>query len=400
MFLELPPGMNGSRLTLPSRYLYYAEIRNYIYHFAQEREFDAEYLAPPLLVCRKPISARPDRTYAYSARRFLALTQTCKLIRTEYRPLWLREASISIDLDLVQDFLTAFYPTIEDFQNAPKLLAVLWDHRDGYDEDVLFDITPLLHLRAHCPTFVAKFCPRPLMDGDAPNVTCFDCGHSVHCGCSDNDCDHENAIDEAMFDLEMDYHYTMALDDFIANNNKAWLKAIRDDFQLHSMKVECTVDIELQQLTIHIRFLKGKAPAGFTETSMYKGAMRYLEGMGILDLDVRGKLDFVIGEHTGKYTRHFSDCGYPIPTYNQVHIVSPIAPKSTPGAFDNMTVTTAVTVATSTAGASTAASSSTATASSAPPSTTAPIPAVSAAAAPTSTLLTTSPTAPMIASMD
>ena len=377
-----------------------SEIRNRIYLFAREREFDAGDRTPPLLVCRDSKLARQDRTSAYSARTFLALTQTCKQIRTEYRPLWLRDSSITIDLDDVQDFITAFYPTIEDFQNVPKLLVVSWDHRDGYDEDLLFDITPLLHLRAHGPNFVAKFVSRLIMDYDVPDVPCYECGHSVNCDCGDNDCDHDLAIDDAVSALHMDYEYTMTLDDFLANSNEAWLKAIRDDFQLRSMKVECVVDVETQLLTIYIRFLKGKAPTGFTKKSMYKGAMRYLRDMGIMDLDIRGHFEFVIGEHTGKYTRHFSGCAYAIPTYNQVHIVRPIPSKSTSGTSDTMMVTTMVTFAIPTAGASAATPPSIATASSATPSTTALNPAVSAAAGPTTTPTTSVPTAPVVASMD
>jgi hypothetical protein len=253
------------------------------------------------------------------------------------------------------------------------------------------------------------------MDGDIPDVECWECGHSVHCGC-DNDCDHEDAIEEAFFDLHMDYHYTMAINDFIANNNAAWLRAIRDDSRLRGMKVECTIDIETQQPTIHIRFQKGTAPAGFTKTSMYKGALRYMRDMGILSLDIRGKLDFVIGEHTGKYTRHFEGCSYPIPTYNQVHVVSPIGAKSAPSTSGTAPVTATATAtapaapaasATALAASTTApaafatATSSTATVgpAPAPTSTTAPTPAASVATVPAAPP-SVSPTAPVIASMD
>jgi hypothetical protein len=263
----------------------------------------------------KKTPGRPDRSYEYSARRFLALTQICKQIRAEYRPLWLRDSSINLNLDDVKCFITTFFPTTDGYGNAPKLLLISWDHEGGYDEDLLFDITPLLRLRAHCPTLVTWFVCRPLLDGDIPEIECWECGNSVHCGC-DNNCDHEEAIDEAFFELDMDYNYTMAIDDFIANGNEMWLKAIRGDSRLHGMKVECTVDVLIQRPTVHIRFSKGRVPAGFNKSSMYKGALRYLREQGIPDLEINRKLDFVIAEHTAKFTRHFESCSYAVPTYN------------------------------------------------------------------------------------
>jgi hypothetical protein len=120
-----------------------------------------------------------------------------------------------------------------------------------------------------------------------------------------------------------EYHYTWTLDNFLANPNDSWLKAIRDDVR-DAMKVECTIDVLEQRPTIHIRFRQNMAPASFNKATMFRDAGRYLREMGMLDLDIHGKLDFIIGEATGKYTRHFEGCSYPNPTYNQVLLVNPV----------------------------------------------------------------------------
>jgi hypothetical protein len=251
------------------------------------------------------------------------LTQSCKQIREEFRPLWLRDAAIRLEIDSVEPFLATYYPNREEYQNAPRLILISWDHDEGYTEDLLFDVTPLLRLRASCSTFVAKFKCRAIIDGDLPNVECWECGHSIHCGCGDADCDHEDAVDEAFCDLLGEYHYTWTLDNFLANPNDSWLKAIRDDVR-DAMKVECTVDVLEQRPTIHIRFHQNMAPTGFSKSTMFRDAGRYLRKMGMLDLDIHGKLDFIIGEATGKYTRHFEGCNYSHPTYNQVLLVNPV----------------------------------------------------------------------------
>ncbi|KAF1846130.1 uncharacterized protein K460DRAFT_377418 [Cucurbitaria berberidis CBS 394.84] len=297
-FLELPP-----------------ELRNRIYHFAQEIHFHPHGEVPPLLVktTKATVLQQP-----YSARKFFALTQACKQIRSEFRPLWLRKSALRIEMKNVRPFITTYYPKTEEYKNAPSLLMVSWDHGDGEDDDVLSDVTLLCHLRAHSPTFTAEFVSRRLVDFDLPNVDCWDCGHSIHCDCG-IDCEHEDARDEAICDLIGDHFYLRIVNKVLANSSEAWLKGVREDTQ-KDMKVEFTFDTVDQRATIYIRFLKGGAPALFDKKDMYNTAIRYLEQMGMLDLEHRQDLDFVVGEATDKYTRHFYGCHYATPTYSQIHI--------------------------------------------------------------------------------
>ncbi|CAO2649738.1 Nn.00g010300.m01.CDS01 [Neocucurbitaria sp. VM-36] len=313
--LELPPGR------IPSD-----KIRNRIYHFAQETRFDSDGMGPPLLI-KSTSATQPSGTpNTYSARKFFALTQTCKQIRSEYRPLWLRASSIRIEMENITSFVNAYYPKVEEYSNAPDLLLISWDHGHGEDDEVLFDITLLFHLRAHCKTFTTKFVSRRLVEGDLPNTDCLNCGHSIYCGCG-TDCDHEEAFDEAWGDLHFQYYYLHALNEFLNNKNEAWLKAFREQVR-KGIKIKFTYDLDTQQTTLYIRFVKGLAPALFKRVDMYKTAVRYLRHMGILDLEMHEELDFVVGEATGKYTRHSEDCHFAVPTYNQIQISGRVGKKA------------------------------------------------------------------------
>lgn len=295
------------------------ELRNQIYHFAAEAEFESDGRVPPVITKARQ---EPTAATAYNpgARTFIGLTQSCKQIRTEYRVLWLRDSSIRIKLENVQSYMSTFYPKAEDYSNAPKLLLISWDHEnDGYDEEVLFDITLLLRIRAFCPSNVIQFVCRRLVEFDLPYVDCFECGHNIRCNCH-TECDHEDTIEEVMFDVHVDYHYMMVLNELLANSNGAWLKALRDDARTHHMKIQCTADTEDQHLTVYLHFCAGRAPAVITKRAMHKGAIRYLQSMGLLGMHTSKAVDFVVGEATGKFTRHSQGCRVAVPTYNQIEI--------------------------------------------------------------------------------
>ncbi|KAF2124583.1 hypothetical protein P153DRAFT_370976 [Dothidotthia symphoricarpi CBS 119687] len=291
------------------------EIRNRIYDFTKEYDYFPDGLVPPLLIRSSKLYDSPNK---YSARNYFALTQTCKQLRSEFRPLWLRNSGIRIDPEDLDEFVGTFYPRIDEYQNAPRLLLINWDHDICYDDNLVFKLTPLLRLHAHCPTFTAKFVCRKIIDGDFPNTECYGCGHSIHCGCS-ADCDHEETILDACADLYSDYSYTEALDEFLANKNEAWLEVLREDVP-KLMEIECTIDVGTQRSTIYIRFPEGCSPACLSKKNMYRDAARYLTRIGILDLERRERLDFVIGEATNKFTRHIGSCNHLVQTYVQVHI--------------------------------------------------------------------------------
>jgi hypothetical protein len=298
-----------------------------------------EHLAPPLLVCKKPagVVANRDNSSPLGTLRYRALTQVCKQVRTEYRPIWLRQSCFRMDLSALASFIETYYPKVTDYQNAPTLLLISWDHghiagefEGDYDadsdiyvepmEDVVSEITLLISLRAHCPTFTAKFVSRPILESDVQNLHCHDCGHSIHCGC-DADCGHEGAWDEAHWQMEVSYSYLQGLNVFLANSNEYWLKMMRNAVRA-DVVVEFTFDVNVQNTTFYIRFSKGRAPKGFQPKNMYSYALAFLNRSGMLDLKHYEELEYVIGEETGKFTRH-PEQYRPGPTYNQIYLDGP-----------------------------------------------------------------------------
>jgi hypothetical protein len=270
-------------------------------------------MEPPLL---RQTSVAPGSTMYYSARKFLGLTQASKQLRSEFRPLWLRDSSVRIMFEDIEAFINTFYPKIEEFANAPKMLFISWDHEDSYEELDLFDITPLLCLRAFCPTFKASFVCHRLIEACLVDINCEKCGHSIHCGCP-SACDHGDTYDDAMTFLCISYRYTKALNEILAHGHERWLETLRESCLARTMTVQCTVNVDAQHLTVYIRFRDGRAPRTFTAETMYNGAVQFLNDMGLLNLQWDHMSDFVVGEATGKYIKYGE---YLVPTYNQVEI--------------------------------------------------------------------------------
>jgi hypothetical protein len=240
-----------------------------------------------------------------------------------------------MDLSALASFVSTYYPKVTDYQNAPKLLLISWDHgqiadefggdydadSDIYDEsmeDVLSDITLLISLRAHCSTFTAKFVSRPILENDVQNLHCNSCGHSIRYG-DDSDCDDEDGWDEAYRQMEMSYSYLRGLNVFLANSNEYWLKMMRNAFRT-DVVVKFTFDVNVHSTTIYIRFPKGRAPKGFQPKNMHSYALAFLNRSGMLGLKHYEELEYVISEDTGKFTRHPGKNGILSPTYNQIYL--------------------------------------------------------------------------------
>jgi hypothetical protein len=96
------------------------------------------------------MAAKAERVW-----KFFALTQVCKQIRSEYRPLWIRQASFQLKACDLRPCFDTFLINSNDRKHSPKMLQISWDH--GYDNDVRRDVTPLLQLRAYIPSLKCKF---------------------------------------------------------------------------------------------------------------------------------------------------------------------------------------------------------------------------------------------------
>jgi hypothetical protein len=267
------------------------------------------------------------------SRTFFSLTQACKQIRLEYRPLWLRQSLVLVDFDDLEEFLSTFYriPGRPEawYRDAPRELTVSWDHdmTEYGDDETLIDIGLLLKLHAYSPTSLITFKCRRLLEYELPCAKCDNCGACIHTdGYSDYDddseamrypCEHEDAIDEVFASLHAEYEYLHALNEFLGNSNTKWLKAIQD-MPLNFVELACTMGEDSYLPTIYIRFQKHSAPEQLQTRDMYRRAVTYLTEMGMADLEDWQELHYVVGVQTNKWTRHFHGCLYPV--YDQALI--------------------------------------------------------------------------------
>lgn len=231
--------------------------------------------------------------------------------------------------------MTTFYtqPVSRDFsyRDAPRLMVVSWDHeKERYaDGHALLDIKPLLKLRAYSTSSTIKFVCRRLVEFDAGHRECWNCEQCITCdnidydsdagSLYDYDCSHEDTLDEIFYELDREYAYLRPLNEFLANNNKAWLEAVRADFK-HAIAVHCTMGQSSKVPTIYIQFGRNDAPPQLRMKRMYSSAAEYLTQMGIMDLDLRAKLDFVVGVATGKYMRPSIGASSAVATHHQTFI--------------------------------------------------------------------------------
>jgi hypothetical protein len=268
------------------------------------------------------------------SRTFFPLTQACKQIRLEYRPLWLRRSLILVDFSDLEGFLTTFYcvpgRNETSYRDAPQELTISWDHdKEEYaDDETLIDIGPLLKLRAYSPTSSIKFECRRILEHDFPCTECHECGGCIH---TDNsygygtyaeasryNCWHEDTMSDVMEELHAEYSYLFGFNDFLSNVNAKWLNAIQD-MPLDFVELSCTMGAVCEDVTIYIRFRKPSVPEHLRTRDTRRGATAYLTEMGMADLDCYEDIDFIVGIHTDKWVRSADD-GYLYPVHEQALI--------------------------------------------------------------------------------
>jgi hypothetical protein len=176
----------------------------------------------------------------HSSRDFLALTQTSKQLRSEFRPLWLRASSVRLRFDDIDRFIKSFYSTVSDYGFAPKLLVISWyqlyNDEDADLDSAVFNISALLRLGAYSPTSKIEFVPHRLIEYELPNVERDDYGHS-----------HKILRDEI-------YYYLQPLNDILSNYTESWTKALRNAATTNKFQVKFAVDTDRQEFTAFIHF--------------------------------------------------------------------------------------------------------------------------------------------------
>lgn len=126
----------------------------------------------------RPLSPHFQHAHHNLTRRRLAFAQTCKQIRSEYRPIWLSNSSVHVHIDVLNDFIRAFYPAKNDYHYAPKELIVsyrysysTWNPRAEPN-----DLTLLVRLHAHCPVLSCSYLPHQINEDhrkECPYKDCF-----------------------------------------------------------------------------------------------------------------------------------------------------------------------------------------------------------------------------------
>lgn len=268
------------------------------------------------------------------SRTFFPLTQTCKQIRLEYRPLWLRGSLILVNFSNLEGFLATFYciPGRNEtwYRDAPQELTISWDHdKEEYaDGETLINIGSLLKLRAYSPTSTIRFECRRILEHDLPCTGCHECGGCIH---TDNsydyddygeamryNCWHEDTMQEVMEEIHADYSYLFPLNEFLRVNNTKWLSAIQD-MDLDFVELSCTMGEACEMPTIYIRFRKPSVPKHLRTWDTHRGAVAYLTEMGMASMRFCEEMDFIVGIHTDKWVRSADD-GYLYPVHDQALI--------------------------------------------------------------------------------
>ncbi|KAF2870432.1 hypothetical protein BDV95DRAFT_595933 [Massariosphaeria phaeospora] len=275
------------------------EVRNRIYDYVTTSNHLWKDAYAPLIA---PLSGkksgetpkRPDNWMWTS----FAFTQTCKQIRSEYRPIWLRSSDIRIQYHDVDRFLSTFYVSPPDMQNGPMRLQISW--AGEMRNDNIIDILPLLRLAASGSSgsrASIMFIPHVLAEG-LQYRKCWPCGRL------DDDPDYYEFEVEvpcrkcAYFRKHDDlnalnkHEHLSFLNGVLESNNKTWRTAIRE-----GNLAAVTYSLRFRKpLKMRIDFAMAGAPAYLNWQNMSQGAMRFVREAGLEYAHNRGRQDKLLYE--------------------------------------------------------------------------------------------------------
>ncbi|KAF2831101.1 hypothetical protein CC86DRAFT_430773 [Ophiobolus disseminans] len=229
--------------------------------------------------------------------KFFGLTHTCKQLRAEYRPLWVRKLCMRITPSMLPAFIDAYLSGPIQQLHIPRLIQISWHH--DMDNISTKDSMPMLQLHAHCPTVRFHYIPYILaeMNTGPGDEMCDHCCEVMymeerafgdaddvdgHCTCvgSEMDGDEWSMYQEDFMD------YTEILDEFITNANEKWCQDLRDE----RMTVKHSFTRDTNHLTF--RILVKEELAG--SAGNFGRARDLLKEWGIFDLPRRRMMDFVL----------------------------------------------------------------------------------------------------------
>ncbi|KAL1792512.1 hypothetical protein ACET3X_009019 [Alternaria dauci] len=137
------PSTSMSRREDHSRFLELpAELRNRIYEFAAKTQDD---LPRRVLPC-------------------LALAQTCRKLRTEYRPICIKQ-DVIIDWQKVEGYMRTFFPTvngrIQNIELVPMSMTIVAPWRVEGDSSLHLDVRPMIKIGLYQPGFTCTLIKDP-----------------------------------------------------------------------------------------------------------------------------------------------------------------------------------------------------------------------------------------------
>jgi len=287
----------------PADLLTNPELRNAIFAFAKE-ESNEGYLEvlPYALKVHKQNSPSSAIKWKERPWKYFGLTHTCKQVRAEYRPLWIRNLCMRILPSMFPAFAEAYLSGPAQELHAPKLIQFSWYH--DVDNFGTKDTMPLLQLLARCPTVRYQYIPYKVSDlksgpGDDMCEHCSEViyleehGHSDaeddvdgFCTCADADMD----FDEWIMLQEDLMDYTEELRDFITNKNAKWRQDILDE----RMTVTHTFSSNRARTTTYMSFKIVVKEELAKKADTFASARDLLKEWGIFNLPCARMVDFVL----------------------------------------------------------------------------------------------------------
>jgi hypothetical protein len=278
------------------------ELRNQIYEFALEIHetliYERHIVPRPGVLAFKPWAERSWTGFG--------LTQTCRQVRAEYRPLWLRNLFILASFNGIHRFVDTFLSSALELEQAPERVQIAWDRgMDDGDGDKQ-DLTSLTRLHAFGSTTDLKLVPEKLAFGTlAAEDMCYYCMDEMRAEEIGEE-DWYSPLDECICapDAEsMDYEdweaYQYGLISrstillaLIRNNNAKWIEDIRKE----RMTVQCIFGKTASPLTFRFlckdRFCEGIKNG---DASIHaEDAWELLHAWGIFGLPSQDEMNFVV----------------------------------------------------------------------------------------------------------
>jgi hypothetical protein len=277
------------------------ELRNRIYELALETHTALTY-GTNVMQGRGPAA----KCWAERIWKTFGLTQTCKQIHTEYRPLWLRNLFIRASFNNIRRFADTFLSSTRELQHSPERVQIEWDRgMDDSDGDKQ-DLTSLTRLHTFGSMTDLKFVPDKLASGILPGEDfCWYCIDEMRARDAGDE-DWYSPLDECICapggeDMDLKdweaYQYGLisrstVVHRVVCNNNAKWIEDIREE----RMTVQCIFGKTSSPITF--RFL---CKDRFCEATKHGDASTHaedawdlLQAWGIFDLPSQDEMKFVV----------------------------------------------------------------------------------------------------------